>query len=62
MQMLKRYDCLVPGCKWHAESADTADIVGRAVDHMRDVHGETVVRPEMIGRIKARIGDVQPAH
>ena len=35
MQMMKRYDCLVPGCKWHAEGADSADIVGRAVDHMR---------------------------
>ena len=35
-------------------SSNVADLV-RAADHLRTVHAETVVRPEMIERIKQRI-------
>ena len=59
---MKHYDCLVPGCKWHTEAEDAAEIVRRAADHLRSVHDETVVRPEMIERIKERIGEAEPAH
>ena len=59
---MKHYDCLVPGCKWHTEAEDAAEIVSRAADHLRSVHDETVVRPEMIERIKERIGEAEPAH
>jgi predicted small metal-binding protein len=58
---MKQYECLVPGCPWHTQSADQAEIVRRASDHLREVHGETTVRPEMIGRIKERIHDPVPA-
>ncbi|HTJ57547.1 MAG TPA: DUF1059 domain-containing protein [Devosiaceae bacterium] len=58
---MHRYDCLVPGCNWHTEAENNAEIVRRAADHLRTVHDETVVRPEMIERIKQRIVDDQPA-
>ena len=57
---MKRYECLVPGCKWHTEAADTAEIVRRATDHLRMVHDETEVRPSMIERIKERIVEAEP--
>ena len=59
---MKHYDCLVPGCKWHTEAEDAAEIVRRAADHLRSVHDETVVRPEMIERIKEGIVEAEPAH
>ena len=59
---MKQYDCLVPGCSWHTEAEDTAEIVRRAAEHLRTVHDETVVRPEMVERIKERIVEAEPAH
>jgi predicted small metal-binding protein len=58
---MKQYECLVPGCPWHTSAQQEAEIVRRAAEHLREVHGETVVRPEMIARIKERIHDMQPA-
>jgi predicted small metal-binding protein len=52
---VKQYECLVPGCSWHTEAEEPAEIVRRAAEHMRSVHGEEMVRPEMIERIKARM-------
>lgn len=52
---MKQYECLVPGCPWHTQAEDNAEIVRRAADHLRSVHGESEVRPEMIERIKHRI-------
>ena len=54
---MKQYECLVPGCQWHTQAEDSAEIVRRAADHLRTVHGETDVRPEMVDRIKQRIHD-----
>lgn len=59
---MKDYDCLVPGCSWHTQASDSAEIVRRAAEHLRGAHDETVVRPEMIERIKHRIKDTAPAH
>jgi predicted small metal-binding protein len=58
---MKQYECLVPGCPWHTQSDNDAEVVRRAADHLREAHGETVVRPEMVERIKARIHEPQPA-
>jgi predicted small metal-binding protein len=58
---MKRYDCLVPGCPWHTEAEDSAEIVRRAADHLRVTHDESVVRPEMVERIKERIVPVEAA-
>ena len=54
---MKQFECgtLVPGCHWHTEAEDNAEVVRRAADHLRNVHGETEVRPEMIDRIKERV-------
>ncbi len=58
---MKQYECLVPGCTWHTKAEDSAEVVRRAADHLRSVHGESVVRPEMIEHIKQRIHDPVPA-
>lgn len=60
---MKQFECgtLVPGCNWHTEAQDTAEIIRRAAEHLRTAHGETIVRPEMVDHIKDRIRDAQPA-
>jgi predicted small metal-binding protein len=58
---MKQYECLVPGCPWHTSAKDDSEIVRRAAEHLREVHGETVVRPDMVDRIKARIHEPTPA-
>lgn len=57
---MKRFECgsLVPGCDWHTEAEDAAEIVRRAAEHLRTAHGETVIRPEMVDLIKARMEDL----
>lgn len=54
---MKRFDSgsLIPGATWHAEAETEAEVVRRAVENLRSLHGETEVRPEMIERIKERI-------
>ncbi|EJL57248.1 putative small metal-binding protein [Rhizobium sp. CF122] len=54
---MRLFECgtLVPGCEWHTRANDDAEIVRRVVEHMRSVHGETVIRESMIDNIKARI-------
>ena len=56
---MKQFECgtLVPGCRWHTEAENGAEVVRRAADHLRSVHGEAEVRPEMIDRIKQRVHD-----
>ena len=56
---MKQYRCgtLVPGCSWHTEAEEEAEVVRRAAEHLRSAHGEEMVRPEMVGRIKERIED-----
>jgi predicted small metal-binding protein len=60
---MKQYHCgtLVPGCTWHTEAEEEAEVVRRAAEHIRSAHGEETVRPDMIGRIKQRIHDVEAA-
>lgn len=54
---MRLFECgsLVPGCAWHTRAAEDAEIVRRAVDHLRTAHGEEIVRENMIDRIKERI-------
>ncbi len=54
---MKSFECgtLVPGCTWHTEAKDTAEIVRRAADHLRSAHGEELIRPNMVDEIKARV-------
>ncbi len=57
---MKRFDSgtLIPGSKWRAEADNEAEVVRRAVENLKNYHGETEVRPDMIERIKERIVDV----
>ena len=59
---MKQYECLVPGCSWHTQAEDSAEIVRRATEHLRNVHDETEVRPEMVERIKQRIHEPAATH
>ncbi|MDX3926902.1 MAG: DUF1059 domain-containing protein [Shinella sp.] len=54
---MRLFECgsLVPGCEWHTRANDDAEIVRRTVEHMRNTHGETTIRENMIENIKARI-------
>ncbi len=57
---MKRFDSgtLIPGSTWHAQAETEAEVVRRAVENMKNLNGETEVRPDMVERIKERIVDV----
>ncbi len=56
---MRLFECgsLVPGCPWHTRADNDAEIVRRVVEHMRETHGETIIRENMVDNIKARIVD-----
>jgi predicted small metal-binding protein len=56
---MKLYRCgtLVPGCDWHTRHQDEAEIVSRAVAHMRSAHGEDSVNTGTVEKIKERIAE-----
>jgi len=60
---MKEFHCgtLVPGCDWHTRAEDEAEVMRRAVEHLREVHGETVIRESMIEAIRSRIGKERDA-
>lgn len=60
--IMKTFECgsLVPGCDWHTRAEEEAEVVRRAVDHLRTTHGEEIIRPTMVENIKNRIRDRQP--
>lgn len=54
---MKTFHCgsLVPGCDWHTRADSEAEIVSRAIDHLRETHGETTIRPSIVEQIKERM-------
>lgn len=60
---MRLFECgtLVPGCEWHTRADDDAEVVRRAVEHMRQSHGETLIRENMVENIKSRIIDESKA-
>lgn len=54
---MKEFHCgtLVPGCDWHTRHEEEAEIMRRAVEHMRGTHGEDTIRETMIEAIRSRI-------
>lgn len=60
---MKSFECgtLVPGCTWHTEAKETAEVVRRAADHLRTTHGEETIRPNMVDQIKARVHEKSEA-
>ncbi|OLP59396.1 small metal-binding protein [Xaviernesmea oryzae] len=59
---MRLFECgtLVPGCEWHTRADSDAEVVRRAVDHLRQTHGEETIRETMVENIKARIRDDAP--
>jgi predicted small metal-binding protein len=62
-KIMKEFHCgsLVPGCEWHTRHEQEAEIMRRAVEHMRETHGETLIRETMIDAIRSRIDKVRNA-
>jgi predicted small metal-binding protein len=62
-ETMKEFHCgsLVPGCDWHTRHEDEAEVMRRAVEHMRETHGETIIRESMIDAIRSRIEKVRDA-
>jgi predicted small metal-binding protein len=60
---MKEFHCgsLVPGCEWHTRAEDEAEVMRRAVEHLRDAHGEDTIRETMIEAIRSRIEKVRDA-
>lgn len=60
---MKQFECgtLVPGCDWRTSAEQEAEVVHRAVEHMRHSHGETYIRENMIDHIKERVREVPDA-
>ena len=60
---MKTFQCgtLVPGCEWETSAEDEAEIVRRAVEHLKSAHGEETVRENMVENIKKRIKDSRAA-
>ena len=58
---MRQFECgtLVHGCDWHTRADEDAEVVRRAVEHMRSAHGESVIRETMVEHIKQRIRDDQ---
>lgn len=58
---MKRFDSgtLIPGSTWYAEAESEGEVVRRAVENLKNYHGEDIVRPDMVERIKERIVDVE---
>jgi len=56
---MKKFHCgtLVPGCEWHTRADSEAEIVSRTIDHLRETHGETTIRPSIVEQIKERMTD-----
>jgi len=60
---MKEFHCgsLVPGCDWHTRADEEAEVMRRAVEHMRETHGETTIRETMIEAIRSRIEKARDA-
>ncbi len=56
---MRLFECgtLVPGCEWHTRASEDSEVVRRAVEHLRQAHGETIIRENMVENIKHRIRD-----
>ena len=54
---MKEFHCgsPVPGCEWHRRHPEEAEVMRRAVEHMRETHGETIIRETMVEAIRSRV-------
>ena len=52
---MKLFHCTVPGCDWHTRNTNEAEIIRRATEHLRETHGEDMIRESTVEVIRARI-------
>lgn len=48
---------LMPGCNAVVEGKDADDVMAKAAEHAKKVHGVTTIPVEMIPKVKAAIKD-----
>ena len=60
---MKEYNCgsLVPGCDWHTRHEEEAEVIRRAIEHMRAAHGEPTIRETLVEAIRSRIQNARHA-
>ena len=60
---MKTYHCgsLVPGCEWHTRHEEEAEVMRRAIEHMREAYGESTIRETMVEAIRSRIANARDA-
>lgn len=46
---------LIKDCPWHIHAKEEAEVVHRAVEHMRIVHGHMISRENLVANIRARV-------
>ena len=54
---MKTFQCgaVVPSCEWHKHYEDEHEIIRSAVEHLRETHGEDIIRETMIEAIRGKI-------
>lgn len=52
---MKLFHCTVPGCDWHTRHINEAEIVRRVTEHLRETHGEEIIRESTLEMIRSRI-------
>ena len=58
---MKEFDCgaLVPGCTRRARHETEAEVMRAAAQHLRETHGELMMREPMVDAIRSRIEAVR---
>ena len=56
---MKKFECgtLVPGCDWSTEAKDEAEVIRRAVEHLKSAHEEETIHESTLEAIRQRVKD-----
>lgn len=57
MAKILRCGDLMPGCTAVVEGKDVAEVMAKAAEHARKVHGMTTIPPDVAAKVKAAIKD-----
>jgi predicted small metal-binding protein len=62
-EIMMEFHCnkLVPGCSFHTQAETQAELIARVTRHLRSVHGEADIKPQLVEAIKARSREVESA-
>jgi predicted small metal-binding protein len=61
--MSKELKCgdLMPGCKAVVEGKDEAEVMAKAAEHAKTVHGLNEVTPDLANKVRSAIKEKAPA-